>query len=196
MKALLILLAAGCCYAADVALPPAPSGAGVDLVSALKSRRSVREFAPTPLSKDDLGAVLWAACGVNRPNGKRTAPSQRGTNLVQVYAAGEDGVYRYDAQTHTLVQVTGTNVKGKLSRSAFVATAQWVLLLIADPTKGTRDGAYATSGFIGENVYLMAAARNLGTVYMTTLNEPVIREALTLRAEEIPLAIMPLGTPK
>lgn len=43
------------------------------LISALSLRRSIREYADRPLPPQILSDLLWAAFGVNRPSGDRTA---------------------------------------------------------------------------------------------------------------------------
>lgn len=45
------------------AVPP-----DVPLEQALRRRCSTRSFAPEPLSPAILSALLWAACGINRPD--------------------------------------------------------------------------------------------------------------------------------
>ena len=59
---------------------PAPQlDGGVSLMTALKQRRSAREFAATKLPLQVLSNLLWAAFGINRPGtGGRTAPSAHG----------------------------------------------------------------------------------------------------------------------
>ena len=43
--------------------------------SALKERRSVREYSHRPLTRSELAQLLWAAQGITGPDGVRTAPS-------------------------------------------------------------------------------------------------------------------------
>ena len=64
--------------AKEIDLPARPSKSNVDIVTALEQRRTTREYSPAKLSLEDLSAILWAANGVNRPDGKRTAPSAHG----------------------------------------------------------------------------------------------------------------------
>ena len=42
------------------------------LMKALQDRRSTREFAAQDVSLRDLSDLLWAANGVNRPDGQHT----------------------------------------------------------------------------------------------------------------------------
>ena len=48
---------------------------GSAVMKALSDRHSDREYATKELSLQDLSDLLWAANGINRPDGKRTAPS-------------------------------------------------------------------------------------------------------------------------
>jgi hypothetical protein len=55
-------------------LPTAGRVGGMPLMSALRLRHSKREYAERPLSQQTLSDLLWAAFGINRPSGERTAP--------------------------------------------------------------------------------------------------------------------------
>jgi len=57
-------------------IPPQPGG-GSPLVQVLWKRKSSREFSPKPLPVEVLSNLLWAGFGINRPDGKRTAPYAR-----------------------------------------------------------------------------------------------------------------------
>jgi hypothetical protein len=74
------------------------------LIDALKLRRSIREYADRPLPPQVLSDLLWAAFGVNRPSGDRTAPYWRHVMVIDVYAALADGVWLYDPEQHRLEQ--------------------------------------------------------------------------------------------
>jgi nitroreductase len=186
--------------AADIALPPRPAKSDVDVVKALEQRRTSREFAATPLSMEDLSAVLWAANGVNRSDGRRTAPTARNRQYIEIYVAGDAGAWRYDAAGHALVPVTEAGVKDRMGQQAHVAAAPHVLVLAADlarvpaPDEATRMGwAHSTAGAIAQNVALMAAARGIGTGMVALIKAEEIRRALSLPGETVPLYVMPLG---
>jgi hypothetical protein len=57
------------------ALPSPDISGGQSLNDTLRAHRSVREFAPTAITKVELGQLLWAAQGVTSADGHRTAPS-------------------------------------------------------------------------------------------------------------------------
>lgn len=68
---------------ATIALASPLLDGGNTLIAALTRRKSVREFAPTPLSLQQLSELLWAANGINRPEtGGRTAPSADRKSVV------------------------------------------------------------------------------------------------------------------
>ena len=69
-------------------LPPPHQDGGMPLMAALKHRRhSTREYSNRPLAAQTLSDLLWAAFGINRPSGDRTAPYWRHVMVIDVYAA-------------------------------------------------------------------------------------------------------------
>jgi SagB-type dehydrogenase family enzyme len=187
----------------EINLPTRPSKSNIDMVTALEQRRTTREYSTSKLSLEDLSAILWAANGVNRPDGKRTAPSAHGRQYIDIYVAADTGVYLYDAPHHKLIEVTNQNVKDKLARQGHVATSSHVLVLVADLNKvpGSAEDAklnwaHSTAGTIAENVHLMAAARGVGTGIVAGIKADNIRAALNLAKEAVPLYVMPLGSLK
>ena len=187
--------------AREIILPPHPSKSNVDTVTSLEQRRTTREYAAAKLSLEDLSAILWAANGVNRPDGKRTAPSAHGRQYIDIYVASDNGVCLYDAPGHKLIEVTGQNVKDRLARQGHVASSSHVLVLVADLSKvpggsagdTKRYWAHSTAGAIAENVHLMAAARRIGTGIVAGIKVDEIRAALNLAKDVVPLYVMPLG---
>ena len=57
------------------------------------------------LPMQEVSNILWAACGVNREDGRLTVPTAMNRQLIAVYAVLPDGVYRYDAAKNALEQV-------------------------------------------------------------------------------------------
>jgi hypothetical protein len=79
-----------------LALPPPRSEGGMSLAGALKLRRSTREYSEQPLPLSILSDLLWAAFGINRPSGDRTAPYWRHVMVIDIYIAMADGVWLYE----------------------------------------------------------------------------------------------------
>ncbi|HOW86551.1 MAG TPA: nitroreductase family protein [Candidatus Aminicenantes bacterium] len=78
---------------------------GLPVMEALSVRASARDWTDKDLSLQDLSDLLWAANGVNRPDGRKTAPSAMNAQDVDIYVFLKDGVYLYDAAALALVPV-------------------------------------------------------------------------------------------
>jgi len=89
-----------------IRLNPPDQKRGLPVMQALSIRASATEWSEKELSLQDLSDLLWAANGINRPEtGKRTASSAMNAQDVDIYLFMKDGVYLYDAKTHSLVQI-------------------------------------------------------------------------------------------
>jgi hypothetical protein len=99
-------------------------------MQALELRRSTRVYSPRPLSAQTLSDLLWAAYGVNRPSGDRTAPYWRHIMVIDVYAAMPDGVWLYDPQQHALHVHLSADIRAQTGLQDFVATAPLNLVYV------------------------------------------------------------------
>jgi SagB-type dehydrogenase family enzyme len=187
----------------DIALKK-PAATKMDLTDALGARRSTRAFTATPLSNDDLGAILWAANGVNRAGGKRTSPTAYGRHYMKLYIISDAGAHLYDPEAHRLTAVPNAGAKKDVATQGYVSRAPLVLVIVADLGRfplfvtGREDRiriAHATAGCLAQNVYLMAAALKAGTCFVAGVDEKGARKALHLSKDELPLYVMPLGYP-
>jgi nitroreductase len=171
-----------------VALPSPQTSGGKPLMQVLKERKSVRDFGPEPLSRQTISNLLWAAWGINREDGRRTAPSASNRQEIDVYIVMADAAYLYDAQANALKPVTRTDARKFAGTQAYVADAPLNLVYVADTAKlGGDDAARlatanADTGFIAQNVYLFCASEGLGTVVRGSVNRDDLGKALNLRA--------------
>lgn len=99
---------------------------GFSVMKALSVRASVHEWSDKELSIKDLSDMLWAAHGVNRPDGKRTAPSARDSHDIDVYVFMKKGIYLYDAEEHVLNPVVGGDYRDKLGKPEWALAASAV----------------------------------------------------------------------
>jgi SagB-type dehydrogenase family enzyme len=187
---------------ASIALPPPDRGAGLPLMHALSLRRSAREFRPDPLPADVLSGLLWAAFGINRPDGGRTAPSALDAQEVDVYVALPEGAYRYEATGHGLQRVASADLRRVTGYQDFVDQAPLDLVLVADharmrlvPAAQRTAYAYAAAGAIAQNVYLYAASTGLATVIRAWIDRDAIAEALGLTHDQQVLLSQTVGYP-
>ena len=185
-----------------VALPAPAKQGGMPLFEALAARRSSREFADDDLEPAQLSGLLWAACGVNRPDGGRTAPSALGVHEVDVYVALRDGAYRYEPQTHVLRRVAQADLRRITGYQDFVDEAPLDLVFVADharmrmvPAAHREVFASVCAGAIAQNVYLFAAATGLSTVLRAWVDREAIAQALGLPHDHQVLMSQTVGFP-
>ena len=92
----LVLLAVVPSFAgADIALNKPQASLGVDIMQALQMRKSTKSYITKEIGREALSNILWASHGVNRENGKRTAPSAMGRYYMDLYVASNQGVHLY-----------------------------------------------------------------------------------------------------
>lgn len=170
----------------DISLPAPRMEGGKPLMQTLKERQTSRSFSTKKLPVQVLSDLLWAAAGINRPDsGKRTAPSARNWQEVQVYAIMEDGAYLYDAKANILKMVAKGDLRKLTGSQDFVASAPLNLVFVADTTRmkgsSAEDQALymgADTGFISQNVYLFCASEGLATVVRGMVNRKPLAKAL------------------
>ena len=85
----------------------------IDLIKALQLRKSTKYFSEKEISIKVLSTILWSANGINRKDGKRTAPSPFGKELVNVYVFSNFGIYLYDFKRNTLLVRSNKKVNQK-----------------------------------------------------------------------------------
>ena len=170
-----------------IELPPARKNGGMPLISALQARHSTREFSDQTLSKQALSDLLWAAFGINRPNGDRTAPYWRHVMVIDVHLAMQDGVWLYQPIPHILELHLPGDIRRQTGYQDFVATAPLNLIYVAHGERMTdvspedrRLYASVDAGFIGQNVYLFCASEELATVFRGAVNYTKLARTLRL----------------
>lgn len=186
-----------------ITLPSPAKNGGRPLMEALNARHSIRTFKPDPLPLPVLSNLLWAAFGVNRPGGQRTAPSARNWQEIDVYVALPDALYLYDAKAHALRIVTAGDLRGATGTQPFVATAPLNLIYVAD-LKRTGTAAsdeqatftWADAGFIAQNVYLFCASDGLGVVVRGLVPRETLGPRMKLRPEQRILLAQTVGYPQ
>ena len=185
------------------ALPPPRSEGGQPLTTALKLRRSTREYSDRPLPAQVLSDLLWAAFGVNRPSGDRTAPYWRHVMVIDIYAAMADGVWLYEPKAHTLMPHMKDDIRAETGLQDFVAKAPLNLVYVAHGERMTdvspedrRLYASVDTGFIGQNVYLFCASEGLATVFRGAVDYPKLARTLRLPDQQFVTFAQTVGYPR
>ncbi len=174
-----------------VPLPAPRREGGLPLLSALYLRRSTRTYSSRSLPAQTLSELLWAAFGVNRPSGDRTAPYWRHVMVIDVYAAMADGVWLYDPAAHELVPHLAADIRAQTGLQDFVAGAPLNLIYVAH---GERMAELAPderrlycsvdAAFIGQNVYLYCASEGLATVFRGAVDYAKLAKIMHLPDEQ------------
>lgn len=186
-----------------IKLPKPQTEGGRPLMQVLNDRKSSRQFISDKLHVQVLSNMLWAANGINRPDGKRTAPSARNKQEIDVYIAMEEGLYLYDARAHVLVPVLAADIRGATGKQDFVKDAPVNLIFVADYSKmgdspaDQKDFyAAADTGYISQNVYLFCASEGLATVVRGMVDRITLAATMKLRAEQKIILAQTVGYPK
>ena len=167
------------------------------LVDALTQRQSVREYATTALTDQELSNVLWAACGINRPETKKiTAPSAINAQDIMVFVCREDGAWRYEPDGQSLVKVSSLDLrKAVAGRQEFAAAAPVCLVLVSDVSRvhDRREFGAMDAGYVSENIYLICTALGLKTVARASMERDALVRELGLSDSQIPMLNHPIG---
>jgi nitroreductase len=205
--AVISVLSAGAALAQDLApvkLPAPQLDGGKPLMQVLKARQSAREFSDRKLSPQTVSNLLWAAWGLNRPDGHRTAPSASNKQEVEIYVTLPEGTYLYDAKAHVLNPVVAGDLREATGTQPFAATAALNLVYVADMAKAGRPATDpqqqlnvgADVGFIAENAYLFCASEGLATVVRASVPKAELAKQLKLRADQQIVLAQSVGYPK
>ena len=176
---------------------------GSATMKALNDRHSDREYAAESLTPQDLSDLLWAANGINRADGKRTAPSCRNFQEVEVYVVLPEGAYLYDAVEHVLNPLTAGDYRGAVaSGQDFAKTAPLCIVLAADMTKFGNTSeqsklmAAIDVGIVCQNINVACAGLGLATVPRGTMDGATLKNVLKLTDNHLLLMNNPVGYPK
>lgn len=150
----------------------------MDLMEAIRTRRSVRRYKPTPVPESTLKEVLNAA---------RLAPSAD------------------NAQPWRIIVVMDEQTKTKLASACngqkFIAQAPIVLIACGIPDEAFPTvGGYMSSHVIDvsialDHLTLVAHALGLGTCWIASFKEDKVRELVGVPEDVRVVALTPLGYP-
>ena len=164
---LVVMVMASCAFGETVKLPAPDKACDMTLTEALTFRRSDRVFADGDFTLQELSNLLWAAGGVNRPDGKRVHPAAMGLQDTAIYVFTREGVCRYDAPSHSLEVIAEGDHRQETGKQDFVGKAAVNLAYVHDiglwkdmkaPEELVRRWGFAHTGAVMQNVYLYCAA--------------------------------------
>lgn len=193
--------------AKEIDLPPPRTEGSMSLEEALARRRSVRAYYRNrPLNLQDIGQLFWAAQGVTRNWGGRTAPSAGALYPLEMYAATANRVYHYLPAGHRAETTMQEDIRETLwtaglhQQALALAPVIFVITTIYERTArkyGDRAERYVKleAGHAAENLLLQAVALDLGAVVIGAFHDEQVAAALRLPDKEEPLYLIPVGHP-
>jgi SagB-type dehydrogenase family enzyme len=198
----IILVVGNYLFGQTLDLPSPQKTGGMPLMEALAKRSTARAFDTTDISKQQLSNLLWASFGVNRPDGKRTAPSANNKQEIDIYVLLKNGAYIYDAQNNKLILVTKEDLRSQAADQKF-ADAPVQLIFIADLAKrgGNSEEENMRTvnidcGYISQNTYLYCTSEGLTTGARGTVKRDALVTKLNLRPDQRILLAHSVGFPK
>jgi|YelNatPaOPRAMG01_1025707.scaffolds.fasta_scaffold02072_4 nitroreductase len=198
-----------------IELPKPEKAGGKTVLEALWLRRTIRNIKPDPLPPQQLSNLLWAAFGINRPEGNlirgkpgRTAASASNSQEIDLYVALPEGVYLYDASHHRLVPVIAGDFRARAGRRG-AEKAPVNIFFVVDLSRYVAEGQpdprikdpevqksyyYVATGLIAENIYLYAASAGLAAWFHNCDRENTPNE-FKLKPEQKVLFAQSVGYP-
>lgn len=171
----------------NIRLPEPTKKGGMPLMEALAKRETARSFQSKELTNKQLSDLLWAAFGMNRADGKRTAPSSLNYQETDIYVLLPKGVYRYDASGNRLIFVSADDVRSFAGKQDFIQSAPVQLVLVADFSRMGKETdeeklntAHIDAGYISQNIYLFCTSAGLATGARGWIDREILADKLHL----------------
>jgi len=184
---------------------PKPVHTGkMSLEETLLRRESVRDFTSQPLTLQETSQLLWAAQGMTRKWGGRTAPSAGALYPLEAYLVTAEGFFHYLPDRHQLIRLSDRNLLKDLCLAALgqactrEAPAVIVLTAVYERTSGKygqRAERYIAmeAGHTAQNILLQATALGLGTIPVGAFHDDRVQKTLGLPVDHRPLYLIPVG---
>jgi SagB-type dehydrogenase family enzyme len=200
-----------------IKLPQKLSRKALDLIEALKIRRSVRSYSPEPLTLADLSFLLWASNGVQRKAGGfafHTAPSAGALYPIETYLVANNvselqkAVYHYDLERHALEKLKSEDFTKKIGQAALEqktcteASVVFVWTAIFERSKWKYAQRayryiYLDAGHIAQNLALAATSIGLGSCQIGAFFDDEINQIIGVDgADESTIYLSAVGHPK
>ncbi len=178
----------------------------VDFRKILDQRTSLRKYAETPLSLEELSFLLWSTQGVKevsaRPVTLRTVPSAGARHAFETYLlinrveGLKPGLYRFLAIDHKLVELNlDSDLASRLTQACFkqkmVETCAvaffWVAVVERMEWRYWQRGyryLFLDAGHVCQNLYLSAEAIDCGVCAIAAYSDDDVNQILEVNGVE------------
>lgn len=178
----------------------------ISLRTAIETRRTIRAYAKTPLSLEEMTYLLWVSQGVkhvsSRPSTARTVPSAGARHafetllLVNRVTGLEPGLYRYAAIEHKLLTITqDVEIAEKLANACLdqsqltncAAAFIWVAVVKRMFWRYAERGyryLHLDAGHVCQNLALGAEQIGCGICPIAAFDDELLNQTLNLDGEE------------
>jgi SagB-type dehydrogenase family enzyme len=191
----------------SIALPAPRLESETSLEQALSARHSVRSFSAQTLTWVEISQLLWAAQGITRDWGARTAPSAGALYPLEIYVSTATGVYHYLPQGHQAIGIQDADAREGLWQAGLKQDAirQAPTVFIITATYERTSGKYGDravryvhleAGHAAQNLLLQAVALGLGGVPIGAFDDAKVQAVLGLPEAQKPLYLIPIGYPE
>lgn len=193
---------------AKIELPKPMAKGDLSLEEVLWKRHSIREFSDKTPDWKQVGQLLWAAQGVNRPeNQHRTSPSAFGAYPLQVYVILPSGFFHYLPNEHAVVCLkTGDvwkdlaeTVAGKSTHDApcvFIISADFSITEKRSEKEEAKRYVLLEGGHAAQNILLQVISLGMGAVSIGAPISPDEQKITGIPCNEKPIYIISTGFPK
>jgi len=188
----------------------------LDLLSAIKNRKSYRQFTHEPLNLQEVSFLLWSTQGIRERAGEftafRTVPSAGCRHALETYLCVlnvtglEEGIYRYLPLEHRLLVVSlQKNLSSRITagtlHQSFVGKAAVAFLWTTIPYRmewrydiAAHKVIALDAGHVCQNLYLSCAAINAGTCAIAAYDQDYMDGLLGVDGEdEFTIYLAPVG---
>lgn len=181
---------------------PAKTG-GTSIMEAFVSRESNVAYIEKEIDLSDLSNLLWAANGINRENGKKTAPSAQNSQDIDIYVALPKAVYKYDASNNNLELISEGDYRSFAGGRKSDPMPPCILYLVTDASK-YKESAYNSiehrtdmgkvdAGIVSQNISIFCSGMGLGTKPRAQMNREELKKALKLNENQSLILNHPVG---
>jgi 5,6-dimethylbenzimidazole synthase len=170
----------------------------MDLFSAIKERRSCRQYLPEPIPEEILEKILEAATWAPSP-----LNAQPWEFLVVTNSGLKEKIFEEaDRCRKWALEISGWKWLDRYQVD-FLKSAPALVVVTGDPKKSGVD-MFLEEGHIGyqaacaaaiQNMLLAAQALGIGSLWFTLYDKKILREILGLDPEKTPVGIICLGKP-